>query len=80
MNQVIYLWTTFNLYFANIINLDIDLQILHLFCEYLYNSIVDPASQIVAGYPPAMPQNFGEQLSEQQINDVIEFIVSLSDN
>lgn len=47
---------------------------------YLYNSIVDPNSQIVEGYAPAMPQNYAEQLSEEQIQDLIEFIKSLSDN
>jgi len=47
---------------------------------YLYQSIVDPNSQIVNGYAPAMPQNFADQLSEDQISDLIEFIKSLSDN
>ena len=48
--------------------------------EYFYNSIIDPNSQIVSGYPPAMPQNFADQLSDEQIADLIEFIVSLGDN
>jgi cytochrome c oxidase subunit 2 len=47
--------------------------------DYLYNSIVDPNSQIVAGYAPAMPQNFADQLSDDQIADVIAFIKSLSE-
>jgi len=47
---------------------------------YIYNSIVDPNSQIVAGYSPAMPQNFADQLSDEQIADLIEFMKSLSDN
>ncbi|HBY08525.1 MAG TPA: cytochrome c oxidase subunit II [Chloroflexi bacterium] len=47
--------------------------------DYFYNSIINPTSQIVAGFPPAMPQNFADQLSDQQIKDVIDFIMSLSD-
>jgi len=47
---------------------------------YLYTSIVDPKKQIVDGYPPAMPQNFADQLSDDQITDLIEFMKSLSDN
>jgi cytochrome c oxidase subunit 2 len=48
--------------------------------NYLHQSIVDPNSQIVQGFTPAMPQNFSEQLSDEQISDVIAFIKSLSDN
>ncbi len=47
---------------------------------YMYESIVDPNKQIVEGFAPAMPQNFADQLSDEQIRDVIEFIKSLSDN
>ncbi len=47
---------------------------------YLYDSIVDPNKQIVDGFPPAMPQNFADQLSDDQIIDLIEFMKSLSDN
>jgi cytochrome c oxidase subunit 2 len=47
---------------------------------YLYQSIVDPNSQIVQGFVAAMPQNFSEQLSDEQISDLIAFIKSLSDN
>jgi cytochrome c oxidase subunit 2 len=46
---------------------------------YFHNSIVDPNSQIVAGFAPAMPQNFADQLSDEQIADVIEFIKSLNE-
>jgi len=47
---------------------------------YLFESIVDPNNQIVDGYAPAMPQNFADQLSDEQISDLIEFIKSLSEN
>ena len=47
---------------------------------YMFESIVDPNKQIVEGFAPAMPQNFADQLSDEQISDLIEFIKSLSDN
>lgn len=47
---------------------------------YIYDSIVDPNKQIVEGFTPAMPPNFADQLTDEQINDLIEFIKSLSDN
>ena len=46
--------------------------------EYLLNSILDPNAQTVAGFPPGiMPQDFGERLSEAQIQQIIAFIMSL---
>jgi cytochrome c oxidase subunit II len=46
--------------------------------EYLYNSIVDPNSQITAGYPAnVMPQNYGEVLSDEEIAAIIEYIKTL---
>lgn len=45
--------------------------------EYLRNSIIDPSSQIVEGYDDVMPDNFGEILSEDEINDLVAFIKSL---
>lgn len=45
---------------------------------YLRKSIVDPAAQIVAGFEPdIMPDFFGETLTEEDINNVIEYIKSL---
>lgn len=45
---------------------------------YLRESIQNPTLKIVAGYPPnVMPLNYGEQLSDQQISDIIAFIMSL---
>ena len=47
--------------------------------DYLYESIVDPDAMIVEGFPPSvMPANFAEQLSEEQILDIIAFIQSLA--
>ena len=45
---------------------------------YLLNSILDPSSQIVQGYSNLMPETFGDTLTEDQINDVIAYIKSLS--
>lgn len=45
---------------------------------YLFNSIVDPPIQVVEGYEPNMPTFFAEQLDEQQITDLVEYIKSLA--
>ncbi|OGO27529.1 MAG: cytochrome c oxidase subunit II [Chloroflexi bacterium RBG_16_54_18] len=45
---------------------------------YLHESIIQPFVKIVAGYPAnVMPLNYEEQLSDQQIADIIAFIMSL---
>ncbi len=41
---------------------------------YLAKSIREPAAEIAKGYPPAMP---GNQLSGDEIKQVIEFIKAL---
>jgi cytochrome c oxidase subunit II len=43
---------------------------------YLYESIVDPSAKIVAGFPNIMP-DLSEQLTEEQVQEIIEFIKSL---
>ena len=45
---------------------------------YLFNSIVDPASQVVDGYQAIMPTFYRDQLDEQQITDLVEYIKSLA--
>lgn len=45
---------------------------------YLFNSIVDPASQVVEGYEAIMPTFFADQLDEQQITDLVEYMKSLA--
>lgn len=45
---------------------------------YLFNSIVDPPSQVVSGFEAVMPTTYSEQLSEQDINDLVEYIKSLA--
>ena len=45
---------------------------------YLFNSIIDPAAQIVTGFDPVMPTTYSETLTEADINDLVEYIKSLS--
>jgi cytochrome c oxidase subunit 2 len=45
--------------------------------QYLRNSIRDPESQIVAGYPKVMPPAYGS-LSDEDVQAIIEYIKSLS--
>jgi cytochrome c oxidase subunit 2 len=45
---------------------------------YLFNSIVDPQSQIVAGYEAVMPTTYSDSLSQAEIQDLVEYIKSLS--
>lgn len=46
--------------------------------SYLFNSIVDPNSQVVEGFDPQMPAFYADQLNEEQINDLVEYIKSLA--
>ena len=45
---------------------------------YLFNSIVDPGNQIVDGYDNLMPTFYADQLNDDQITDLVEFIKSLA--
>ena len=45
---------------------------------YIRQSILDPNSQVVAGFAEGvMPQNFGDLLDDEQINQITAFIASL---
>jgi mono/diheme cytochrome c family protein len=46
--------------------------------SYLFNSVIDPNSQVVDGYDSIMPTFYADQLDEQQINDLVEYIKSLA--
>jgi cytochrome c oxidase subunit 2 len=46
--------------------------------DYLFKSIRDPGSQIVAGFQNLMPETIAESMSDDQIEDVIAFIESLN--
>lgn len=45
---------------------------------YILESIIDPTAKIAQGFPPAMPPDFGDRLSEDEINALITYIQSLS--
>jgi len=45
--------------------------------EYLRNAIINPADQVVQGFPDMMPTDYQDQLTEEQIQVIIEFIKSL---
>jgi cytochrome c oxidase subunit 2 len=45
---------------------------------YLLRSIVDPPAQVVAGFNPIMPTGYGDQLTDEEISDLIDYINSLS--
>jgi cytochrome c oxidase subunit 2 len=44
---------------------------------YLFNSIVDPQSQVVDGYEAVMPTTYSDSLSQTEIQDLVEHIKSL---
>jgi cytochrome c oxidase subunit 2 len=45
---------------------------------YLYESIVNPSSKIVESYPDGlMPKTYGDDLSDDQIDDIIAYICSV---
>jgi cytochrome c oxidase subunit 2 len=44
---------------------------------YLRTAILDPGAQLVQGFPDVMPKDFGERLTEEQVQDLIEYIKSL---
>ncbi len=46
--------------------------------EYLRESIVDPNAYVVEGFPPnVMYQNYGKDLTPQQIADLVAFLMTL---
>lgn len=47
--------------------------------SYLTSSIIDPAAQIVQGFPEVMPTNYGSTLVGTEIDDLVAYIQSLAD-
>ena len=45
---------------------------------YLFNSIIDPASQVVQGFAAVMPATYSDSLTEDDINDLVAYIQSLA--
>ncbi len=46
--------------------------------EYVREQIVNPDSIITPGFQPVMPKDFGERLSDPQINSLVEYLVSVA--
>jgi cbb3-type cytochrome c oxidase subunit III len=47
--------------------------------DYIHESIVQPNAVIAEGFQPnLMPQNFGQRMSEENINDIIAYLKSVS--
>jgi mono/diheme cytochrome c family protein len=44
--------------------------------DYLHQSIVDPSAYVVEGYEDVMNKTYEEQLSEEDINNVIAFLMT----
>ncbi len=48
--------------------------------EYLYQSIVEPNAFVVPGFPEGqMIQNFGKILTEEEINDLVAFLMTMKE-
>ncbi len=47
--------------------------------EYLRQSILEPTAYVVEGFEPTMPETYADTLSEDDINNVIAFLLSLPD-
>lgn len=44
--------------------------------EYLHQSIVEPGAFVVEGFSDIMPKTYGEQFSEQELNDIVAYILT----
>ncbi len=45
--------------------------------EYIFQSITDPGSYVVDGFPNVMPPNFQEELEESELDAIITFLLTL---
>lgn len=43
---------------------------------YLFEAITHPAAYVVEDFAPAMPQNFSELLSDQELGDIIAYLLT----
>ncbi len=44
--------------------------------EYIYEAIVHPAVHLVEGYPASMPQDYETRLSEQELADILVYLLT----
>jgi mono/diheme cytochrome c family protein len=46
--------------------------------EYIRQSIIDPSAHVVEGFADGlMPQTFGETLTQEQLDDLVAFLLTL---
>ena len=45
--------------------------------EYIYESITHPTAFVVSGFSGSMPQNFAERLSDEQLGDIMAYLLTL---
>lgn len=43
---------------------------------YIYESITHPTAYVVDGFTPAMPQNYPDVLTEQELGDIIAYLLT----
>ena len=43
---------------------------------YIYQSITDPGAYLVAGYPDVMPKDFAQRISDQELGDIIAYLLT----
>jgi cytochrome c551/c552 len=43
---------------------------------YLYQSLVSPAAHVVEGYNNIMPQDYGQRLSDQELGDILAYLMT----
>jgi mono/diheme cytochrome c family protein len=44
--------------------------------DYLRESILNPSAHIVEGYDDMMPKNFGDSLSDDELSDLVAFLMA----
>jgi cytochrome c oxidase subunit 2 len=43
---------------------------------YLYESVISPLAYVVEGFNPAMPQDYATRLSDQELGDIIAYLLT----
>ncbi len=43
---------------------------------YIYQSITDPGAYVVDGYPDVMPKDFATRISDQELGDIIAYLLT----
>jgi mono/diheme cytochrome c family protein len=57
---------------------DLDKVIPGMSAAEVKQSIVDPSAKIAPGYADVMPKNFGQLISPQELNDLVNFLLKYS--